>query len=110
MTEGKFGFVQEDDEDLALQFQPTPVNRSAASVEEVDRVAAAVGFTSRERLDVPAAAQPRRRRTVGSPLTRSITVKMSEAEFGRFLKFADRVEATYGNAISLLLDLAGEVK
>lgn len=105
MAEGKFGFLPEEaDEssDLALQFEPTPIVRGR-NVAEVDRAAAAAGFVSREAI-TETSTPVRRRRSAGPPLTRTLSVRMTEAQFTRFLTYADKYELTYTDAIVRLLD------
>ena len=109
MAESKFGFIPEHEEkedDLALQFEPSPVSRPIHSIVESDRVAEAGGFASRER-SVPS-EKLRRRRTYREPATRGLALRMTEAQFARFLRYADRHELTYTDAVCQLLDLAGE--
>jgi hypothetical protein len=109
MVEGKFGFIPEEEdppEDLALQFEPTPVHRPQHSIQESDRMAEAAGFASREP-GVP--AEPMRRRRVNrEPATRALAIRMTESQFTRFLRYADRHELTYSDTIAHLLDIAGE--
>lgn len=108
MVEGKFGFIPEEEEskDLALSFEPTPVARPFHSVVESDRVAEKVGFTSRE--PNGSAEKPRRRRVSREYATRALAIRMTESQFARFLRYADRHELTYSDAISHLLDVASE--
>ncbi len=109
MAEGKFGFIPEEEEqpqDLALQFEPTPVHRPLHSIQESDLVAEAAGFASRERSAPP---EPTRRRRVNrEPATRALAIRMTESQFTRFLRYADRHELTYSDTIAHLLDIAGE--
>jgi hypothetical protein len=109
VVEGKFGFIPEEEEppqDLALQFKPTPVDRPPHSILELDRVAEAAGFTSRE----PSAPvePPRRRRVNREHASRALAIRMTESQFARFLRYADRHELTYSDTIAHLLDIAGE--
>ena len=109
MAEGKFGFIPEEEEepkDLALSFEPTPVARPFHSVVESDRMAEAAGFASRERS--ASVDKPRRRRVNREHATRALAIRMTESQFARFLRYADRHELTYSDAISHLLDVAGE--
>jgi hypothetical protein len=109
MSEGKFGFTSEEspsERDLALQFQPTPISRKNLAIEEVDRVAEAAGFSSRER--GPATAAPRRRRTLAPQPSRHLAIRMPEQLFNRFLRYADKHQLTYNDAIAQLLDAAKE--
>ena len=108
VAEGKFGFIPEEEEpkDLALSFEPTPVARPFHSVVESDRMAEAAGFASRER-SAPV-EKPLRRRVNREHATRALAIRMTESQFARFLRYADRHQLTYNDAISLLLDVAGE--
>jgi hypothetical protein len=109
MSESKFGFTPEEpppEKDLALQFKPTPISRKNVAVEEVDRVAEAAGFSSRERGPAPVA--PRRRRSLAPQPSRHLAIRMPEPLFNRFLRYADRHQLTYNDAIAQLLDLAQE--
>jgi hypothetical protein len=109
MSEGKFGFTSEQppsEQDLALQFRPTPVSRKNLAIEEVDRVAEAAGFSSRER--GAATAAPRRRRSVAPQPSRHLAIRMPESLFNRFLRYADRHQLTYNDAIAQLLDAVKE--
>lgn len=121
MAEGKFGFIPEEEEpqeDLALQFEPTPIQRPTHSLVESDRLAEAAGFASRERSApppppapapaAPLAEKPRRRRVTREHASRALAIRMTESQFTRFLRYADRHELTYSDAISHLLDVAGE--
>ena len=109
MVEGKFGFIPEEEEnsqDLALQFEPTPIDRPRHSILESDRLAETAGFASRERS--PTIEAPRRRRINREHATRALAIRMTESQFARFLRYADRHELTYSDTISNLLDIAGE--
>lgn len=109
MSESKFGFTPEEppsERDLALQFQPTPISRKNLAIQDVDRVAEAAGFSSRER--GPAAAAPRRRRSLAPQPSRHLAIRMPEPLFNRFLRYADRHQLTYNDAIAQLLDVAQE--
>jgi len=108
VVEGKFGFIPEEEEpkDLALSFEPTPVARPFHSIVESDRVAETAGFASRERSGP--AEKPRRRRVSREYAARALAIRMTESQFARFLRYADRHELTYSDAISHLLDIAGE--
>lgn len=109
MGEGKFGFSSDefsDSQDLALQFKPTPISRTNPAIEDVDRVAEAAGFSSRER-SAPPITLRRRRSSVPAP-SRHLAIRMPELLFARFLRYADKHQLTYNNAISQLLDVAGE--
>jgi hypothetical protein len=125
VAEGKFGFIPENEEpapDLALQFEPTPVDRPAHSLLESDRLAETAGFASRERgspieasimQSGKASASPppeamRRRRVNREHATRALAIRMTETQFARFLRYADRHELTYSDTIAHLLDIAGE--
>ena len=109
MAESKFGFVPEEEErkeDLALQFVPTPVDRPRHSILESDRAAVAVGFASREHNAQP---KPVRRRRVNRETSfRMLSIRTPETLFARFLRYADRHELTYHDALAQLLDVAGE--
>jgi hypothetical protein len=107
--EGKFGFIPEEEEpreDLALQFEPTPVDRPLHSILESDRQAEAAGFASRE--PGARAEPPRRRRVYRDHPTRALAIRMTEPQFARFLRYADRHQLTYSDTIAHLLDIAGE--
>jgi hypothetical protein len=109
VAESKFGFIPEEEEqpqDLALQFEPTPVDRPLHSLLESDRVAEAAGFTSRE--PGAPAEPPRRRRVNREHASRALAIRMTESQFTRFLRYADRHELTYSDTIAHLLDIAGE--
>lgn len=107
MSVSKFGFSsadtnEETPDDLLLTFRPTPINRADSSMEEVDRVAEAAGFASREQSRV--APPTRRRRAVPPEPTRQVAVRMSEALYRRFVQYADKHQLTYQDAIAQLLD------
>lgn len=109
MAESKFGFIPEQSEppqDLALQFQPTPVDRPLHSIVESDQLAEAAGFQSRERNRPP--EPPRRRRVNREHAARTLSIRMTESQYARFLRYADRHELTYNDSISQLLDISGE--
>jgi hypothetical protein len=109
MSESKFGFTPEEppsEKDLALQFQPTPISRNNLAIQDVDRVAEAAGFSSRER--GPATVAPRRRRSVAPQPSRHLAIRMPEPLFNRFLRYADKHQLTYNDAIAQLLDGAHE--
>ncbi|SNT37106.1 hypothetical protein SAMN05421770_10980 [Granulicella rosea] len=116
MSAGKFGFTPDDPIDLeaaeepldlARAFQPTPITRvSPPRLAEMDRVAQAAGFTSRE--NTPAAPPPRRRRVVTAQPTRFLAVRAPESLYQRFVRYADKHQLTYHDAIAQLLDTAGE--
>jgi hypothetical protein len=106
MAESKFGFEPEPPAvDPALEFAPTPVKRGDVPIHEVDRAAKLVGFESRE----PRAAR-RRRRAVREIANRFMAVRFTEANYERFVRFADAKNKTYADAIMHLLDLADEKK
>jgi hypothetical protein len=102
MMTSKFGFEPEPPPvDPALEFAPTPVKRGEVPMYEVDRAAKLAGFESRE----PKAAR-RRRRTVREVANRFMAVRFTEANYERFVRFADAKNKTYADAIMHLLDLA----
>ena len=102
MSESKFGFEPEPPPvDPALEFAPTPVKRSEVPIFEVDRAAKLAGFESRE----PRAVR-RRRRAVREARNRFMAVRFTEANYERFVRFADAKNMTYADAVMHLLDLA----
>jgi hypothetical protein len=103
MSESKFGFEPEPPPiDPALEFAPTPVKRSEMRpVFEVDRAAKLAGFESREPRPVR-----RRRRAVREARNRFMAVRFTEANYDRFVRFADAKNMTYADAIMHLMDLA----
>lgn len=84
--------------------------RSPIDLAEMDAAAAPHGFVSREALPVvvEAAAPVRRRRAVPSEPTRHLAVRMVKSQYDRFVGYADRYKLTYHDAITKLLDAAGE--
>lgn len=100
MTESKFGFEPETEEDPALAFEPTPVQRPVAALAEIDQAAQGHGFTSREK-----AAPRRRRRVVRQAGTRFLALRTTEDLYDRFVAYADRFELTYNDALEQLLDI-----
>lgn len=102
MSEGKFGFtsdVPNEEQDLALSFAPTPINRADINIAAVDRAAQDAGFTSRE-----SGPHRRRRRIPPAEPTRYIAIRAPETLYMRFLHYADKHQLTYSDAISRLLD------
>ena len=77
---------------------------------QVDAAAAPHGFVSREAVPVitEAATPGRRRRAVPSEPTRHLAVRMVQSQYDRFVGYADRYQLTYHDAITKLLDAAGE--
>lgn len=113
---GKFGLMDDSDEldegadgkiDLS-GFAPVK-KRSPIDVVEMDAAVAPHGFISRESTPVPVEFGRQRRRTA-SPrtATRYLAIRMDEPQYVRFLRYADRYELTYHEAIKKLLDAAGE--
>jgi hypothetical protein len=84
--------------------------RSPIDLAEVDAAAAPHGFVSREAAPVitEVATHGRRRRTVPSEPTRHLAVRMVQSQYDRFVGYADRYQLTYHDAITKLLDAAGE--
>jgi hypothetical protein len=113
----KFGLI-DDPDDVVEQSEGKidlsgfgPVKkRSPIDLAEVDAAAAPHGFVSREAAPVVAeAASPgRRRRAVPSEPTRHLAVRMVKSQYDRFVGYADRYKLTYHDAITKLLDAAGE--
>jgi hypothetical protein len=113
----KFGLIDDPDDVVERSegkidlsgFAPVQ-KRSPIDLAEVDAAAAPHGFVSREALPVVAgAATPgRRRRAVPSEPTRHLAVRMVKSQYDRFVYYADRYKLTYHDAITKLLDAAGE--
>jgi hypothetical protein len=113
----KFGLI-DDRDDVVEQSEGkidlsgfAPVKkRYPIDLAEVDAAAAPHGFVSREAAPVVAeAASPgRRRRAVPSEPTRHLAVRMVKSQYDRFVGYADRYKLTYHDAITKLLDAAGE--
>jgi macrodomain Ter protein organizer (MatP/YcbG family) len=103
MSESKFGFKAEEEDDPALSFQPVPRPRPATVLAEFDQAAQGHGFTSREK-----AAPRRRRRVVRQESTRFLAIRASETLFNRFVEYADRYQLTYSDALEQLLDNSQE--
>jgi len=105
----KFGLI-DDPDDVVERSEGkidltgfTPVRkRSPIDLAEVDAAAAPHGFVSRE------APRERRRRAVRSEPTRHLAVRMVKSQYDRFVGYADRYKLTYHDAITKLLDAAGE--
>jgi hypothetical protein len=113
----KFGLIDDPDDvverpegkiDLS-GFAPVK-KRSPIDLAEVDAAAAPHGFVSREAAPVfaEAASPGRRRRAVPSEPTRHLAVRMVKSQYDRFVGYADRYKLTYHDAITKLLDAAGE--
>lgn len=113
----KFGLIDDADDLLELSegridlsgFPPVQ-KRSPLDLAEVDAAAAPYGFVSRESTPVvsEAATRGRRRRAVPTEPTRHLAVRLIESQYDRFVRYADRYELTYHDAIRKLLDNAGE--
>jgi hypothetical protein len=113
----KFGLIDDPDDvverlegkiDLS-GFAPVQ-KRAPIDLAAVDAAAAPHGFVSREAASVitEAAAHGRRRRAVPSEPTRHLAVRMVQSQYNRFVSYADRYKLTYHDAITKLLDAAGE--
>lgn len=113
----KFGLMDDPDEvvegperkiDLS-GFAPVR-KRSPVDLAEVDAAAAPHGFVSREAIPIleETAAPGRRRRSIPSEPTRHLAVRMVKSQYERFVGYADRYKLTYNDAITRLLDAAGE--
>jgi hypothetical protein len=113
----KFGLIDDDDNvaersegkiDLS-GFAPVR-KRHPIDLAEADAAAAPHGFVSREAAPVvtEAATHGRRRRAVPSEPVRHLAVRMVQSQYDRFVGYADRYKLTYHDAITKLLDAAGE--
>ena len=113
----KFGLIDDPDDVVERSegkidlsgFAPVK-KRSPIDLAEVDAAAAPHGFVSREAAPVFAevASPGRRRRAVPSEPTRHLAVRMVKSQYDRFVGYADRYKLTYHDAITKLLDAAGE--
>jgi hypothetical protein len=113
----KFGLIDEPDDVVERSdgkidlsgFAPVQ-KRAPIDFAEVDAAAAPHGFVSREATPVitEASAHGRRRRAVPSEPTRHLAVRMVQSQYDRFVGYADRYKLTYHDAITKLLDAAGE--
>ncbi len=113
----KFGLDEPDDvvarsdRKIDLSGFPPVQKRSPIDLAEIDAAAAPHGFVSREAVPVftAATARPgRRRRAVPAEPARHLAVRMVEAQYDRFVGYADRYKLTYHDAIKKLLDSVGE--
>jgi hypothetical protein len=112
----KFGLdpdvdVERSDGKLDLSGFAPVQKRSPIDFAQVDAAAAPHGFVSREAVPAiaEAAATPgRRRRAVPAKPTRHLAVRMVQSQYDRFVGYADRYKLTYHDAITRLLDAAGE--
>ncbi|HMH16223.1 MAG TPA: hypothetical protein VK578_24210 [Edaphobacter sp.] len=113
----KFGLI--DDADDVVEHSEGKIDlsgfapvqkRSPIDLAEVDAAAAPHGFVSREAAPVitEPATHGRRRRAVPSEPTRHLAVRMVQSQYDRFVGYADRYKLTYHDAITKLLDAAGE--
>jgi hypothetical protein len=113
----KFGLLDEDDSESSKArkltdqiaafppVRPRPVVDLAAS----DAAAAQHGFVSREAslpFEMPLAT--RRRRAVPSEPTRHLAIRLTASAYERFVAYADRYRLTYHDALTRLMDGAGE--
>ena len=113
----KFGLIDEPDDVVERSdgkidlsgFAPVQ-KRAPIDFAEVDAAAAPHGFVSREATPVikEVSAHGRRRRAVPSEPTRHLAVRMVQSQYDRFVGYADRYKLTYHDAITKLLDGAGE--
>ncbi len=123
----KFGLVDDPDDPglpnsdrIDLSGFPPVKKRLPIDLVEVDAAAAPHGFVSREStpipttMDAPSSATmthivqsyPRRRRVAPEP-ARALAVRMTQADYERFVAYADRYQLTYHDAIKKLLDEVG---
>jgi hypothetical protein len=114
----KFGLIDDADDAVVRPegkidlsgFAPVQ-KRSPINFAEVDAAAAPHGFVSREAGPVANDAittHGRRRRAVPAEPTRHLAVRMVQSQYDRFVGYADRYKLTYHDAITKLLDAAGE--
>jgi hypothetical protein len=112
----KFGLIDDPDDSGRSEgkidlsgFAPVQ-KRSPIDLAEVDAAAAPHGFVSREAVPVvaEAATHGRRRRAVPAEPVRHLAVRMIQSRYDRFVGYADRYQLTYHDAITKLLDAAGE--
>lgn len=113
---GKFGLI-DDPQERPDQAEGkidlsgfTPVKkRFPVNLAEIDAAAAPHGFVSREAVPLAAPGSLiRRRRAMPAEPARQLAVRLSESQYARFLAYADRYQLTYHDAITKLLDHAGE--
>lgn len=114
---GKFGLTNGSEEDSTATgdkidlsgFEPVK-KRFPVNLAEIDAAAAPHGFISREvPPSAPKVIPPTRRRRIGpAEPARQLAVRLSESEYLRFLRYADRYQLTYHDAIQKLLDDAGQ--
>ena len=113
----KFGLIDDSDDVVERSerkidlsgFAPVQ-KRAPIDLAAVDAAAAPHGFVSREAVPfiAEAATRGRRRRAVPSEPTRHLAVRMVQSQYDRFVGYADRYSLTYHDAITRLLDGAGE--
>jgi hypothetical protein len=113
----KFGLMDDADDvveppngNLDLSGFARVRKRSPVDLVEVDAAAAPHGFVSREAPPVltETPSSGRRRRALPSEPARHLAVRMVQSQYDRFVGYADRHKLTYHDAITKLLDTAGE--
>ena len=113
----KFGLLQGDDSESSdastltdrLATFPPVRPRPSIDLADFDAAAAAHGFVSREAAlpsEIPLTG--RRRRAVPSEPTRHLAIRLTTTAYHRFVAYADRQRLTYHDALSRLMDAAGE--
>jgi hypothetical protein len=83
--------------------------RQQLDIAAADAAAAQHGFVSREIAEAAdTKARGRRRRAIPSEPTRHLAIRLSSSAYARFVAYADRQKLTYHDALTRLLDTAGE--
>ncbi len=114
----KFGLEPEkreplNDEPVGIEERlaafPTSAPRQHIDIAAMDAAAANHGFVSREAPSGFSSGAPiiRRRRIGIAEPTRHLAIRLTEAQYARFVAFADLQEMTYNEALVKLLDEAG---
>jgi hypothetical protein len=84
-------------------FSARPVQRDV-NVHEIDQVAHAAGFTSREAPAQAKGPERKTRRVIKKERSVMNTVRVRESQWARFINFADHIQGTYEAALIRLLD------
>jgi uncharacterized protein YfaT (DUF1175 family) len=107
----KFGLPEDDVEQPSVgpenlsqrlaTFQPSQPNR--INLQEVDSAAAKHGFVSRE----PSGQIRKQRRRLIKEATQNLGIRLPISQFQRFVRFCDKEQLNYHDAVIMLLDKVG---
>jgi hypothetical protein len=90
--------------DLLAGIKPRAVSRTNLNLEESDKAAERIGFTSREPKPAAVIDEPQRRRRRKPEPTSPLSMRLRNSIHARFIDYAEARNLSYPAALELLLD------